>query len=107
MATPTKAGSGPVRPWEAYRRESSGEGQGRLQHKLTQPGWAGELTDDELQLIVNKLQADPALAYWWGFRPQTKRRPIDSVKSVALWGDPEVRAVNVKLARKPRAPDGG
>jgi hypothetical protein len=104
---PTKEGKGhPVRdkPWDAYRRESSGEGQGRLHHKLLQPGWGGTLDDTELQFVLSKLQADPVLSYWWGFRPQTKRRPIDAIKAVALHGNSEVRGDNVKLVRKHGTP---
>jgi hypothetical protein len=89
--------SQPARPWHRYRKEK--------QWRLLEPGFAGELTEPELQYILLRLQTDPALAYWWGFRATTKRRPEGAIRSVALWGSPDVRAVNVRLARKPRIPD--
>ena len=92
------------RPWEAYRSEGSEHGQDRLHHKLLQPGWGGQLSDDELDFILTKLQADPALSYWWGFRPQTKRRPIEAIKTVAMWGSPDIRSENVKLVRPHQGP---
>jgi hypothetical protein len=90
------------RPWDKYRKESRAQGQDRLLWKLLIPGWADQLYDSELEFIQAKLQADPVLSYWWGFRPGTKRRPIEAIKAVAMWGDPEVRSVNVRLARKHR-----
>jgi hypothetical protein len=85
-----------IRPWHRYREEK--------QWKLLQPGWAGTLDDAELQFILTKLQTDPVLAYWWGFRGATKRRPIDAIKAVAMYGNPDVRGDNVKLVRKHGAP---
>jgi hypothetical protein len=80
------------RPWDIYRREGQ---QGRL----LEPGWAGSLDDAELLYIVDRLQADPALAFSWGFRPGTKRRPAEAIRAVAMYGNPDVRGNNIKLAR--------
>jgi hypothetical protein len=85
-----------VKPWHKYRKEKN--------WKLLEPGWAGTLDDDELQFILNKLQADPVLSYWWGFRPQTKRRPIEAIKAVAMRGSPGVRSENVRLVRSHQRP---
>jgi hypothetical protein len=92
------------RPWDKYGKESRGQRQDRLCWKLLEPGWGGELTDDELQFILSRLQSDEALSFWWGFRPRTKRRPLEGIKAVAMWGDPEVRARNVKLVRPHQYP---
>jgi hypothetical protein len=80
------------RPWDAYRREG-------CCWQLLIPGWAGSLDDEELAYILHKLQEDDALSFWWGFRPGTKRRPIEAIKAVAMHGSPEVRGNNIRLAR--------
>jgi hypothetical protein len=80
------------KPWEVYRREGP-------RWRLLEPGWAGSLDDVELAYILHKLQSDDALSFWWGFRPQTKRRPIESIRAIAMHGSSEIRGVNVKLAR--------
>jgi hypothetical protein len=92
------------RPWDAYRSEGSEHGQDRLRYKLLQPGWAGQLSDDEVHFILTKLLFDRVLSYWWGFRPQTKRRPLEAIKAVAAWGSPDVRSENVKLVRPHQHP---
>jgi hypothetical protein len=93
-----------LKPWDKYGKGSRSQGQDRLSWKLLQPGWGGELADDEFQFILSRLQSDEALSFWWGFRPRTKRRPIEGIKAVAMWGDPEVRARNVKLVRPHQYP---
>jgi hypothetical protein len=94
VAAPTKPPA--QKPWTIYRREGQ---RGRL----LEPGWAGILDDAELAYILSKLQADDTLSFWWGFRPGTKRRPVEAIRAVAMHGDPDVRGVNVKLVRR-RAP---
>ena len=95
LSKPSASG-GTEKPWHRYRKDKK--------WKLLQPGWGGQLSDDEVDFILTKLQADPVLSYWWGFRPKTKRRPIEAIKAVAMWGDPEVRSANVKLVRKHAIP---
>jgi hypothetical protein len=84
------------KPWYRYRREPN--------WKLLEPGWGGQLDDSELAFIQAKLNADEALSYWWGFRPKTKRRPVEAIKAVAMRGDPDVRARNMKLVRPHQHP---
>lgn len=78
------------RPWLPYKRESG---------KLLEPGFAGVLEDHELAYIRDKLRNDPALSYWWGFRPGQKSRSEAAIQRVALHGDPDTRKINVQLAR--------
>jgi hypothetical protein len=92
MAKPPKD-----KPWAKYRHEVSG--QGRLRWKLLEPGWAGSLDPDEVSYIQEKLKADPMLAYWWGYRPGQRSRPVSAIEKVAMYGSPEVRSENVKLTR--------
>jgi hypothetical protein len=68
--------------------------------KLYEPGWAGELTDDEVERLQQALMNDTALAYWWGFRPGMKRRAEAAIRRVAMHGSDEVRSVNVQLVRE-------
>jgi hypothetical protein len=74
------------KPWDKYRQS---EPQGRL----LEPGWAGAVDEEELLFIQSKLQSDDALSFWWGFKPRTKRRPVEAIKAVALLGDPDVRTI--------------
>jgi hypothetical protein len=87
------------RPWQKYRDKT-----GKIPWKICQPGWGGELTEEEVQFLLSRLLSDPQLAFWWGFRPQTKRRPVEAIKAVAMWGHPDVRGDNVKLVRKNGTP---
>jgi hypothetical protein len=88
-----------AKPWDRYRKDYSGQGQDRLRFKLLIPGYAGAVDDSELAYIIAKLQSDSSLSRWWGFRPRAKRRPVDAVKLVAMHGDPDNQAHNVRLVR--------
>jgi hypothetical protein len=79
------------KPWTRY--------QGQPNWKLLEPGWAGSLDPDEISHIQEKLRSDPALAYWWGFKPGQRSRSVSAIERVAMYGSPEVRAENVKLTR--------
>ena len=67
--------------------------------RLREPGWAGELNDDELAYIRRELLQDKKLAYRWGFAPSQKTRPAEAIRRVAMHGDPDHRSSNVALAR--------
>jgi hypothetical protein len=86
--------NGQDNPWMVYRKPDGSR------DKLYEPGWAGELDSLELSKLQEALSTDPDLAYWWGWRPGMKRRAVDSIKRVAMYGDPESRAHNVKLVRE-------
>ena len=79
------------RPWRKY--------QGEPDWKDLIPGYAGSLDDDQLARIQEALRRDDALSYWWGFRPGQKTRSAEAIRRIAMSGNPEVRAENVKLAR--------
>ena len=81
------------KPWRSYHKESG---------KLLEPGWAGPLDDGELEYILARLREDDSLSYWWGFRPGQKSRSSAAIQRVALYGDPDTRRINVKLARSRR-----
>lgn len=79
------------RPWHAYRALAN--------WKLLEPGWTGQLDDDELAFVQEKLRNDDALSAWWGFRPGAKRRAVEAIRRVARDGDPDNQTFNRGLAR--------
>jgi hypothetical protein len=81
--------------WHAYRSEPN--------WKLLEPGWAGTLDDDELTFIQVHLKSDDKLSFAWGFRPGQKMRSEAAIRRIAMHGDPNSRATNVKLARTMKA----
>jgi hypothetical protein len=83
------------KPWHQYQREP--------QYRLLEPGFAGNLDEDELVYVQSRLKADDNLSYWWGFRPGQKTRSEAAIRRIAQPGDPDSRAANVKLARTRRA----
>ena len=89
--------SKPGKPWLKYKRDSG---------RLLEPGYGGQLTDEEMLYIRTKLMEDDALAYFWGFKHSMQSRSTSAIQRVAEYGDPEVRSVNVTLARKrqPKTP---
>jgi hypothetical protein len=89
----------PARPWDKYRDAPSVPGSGPLHWKLVQPGWGGTLTEEEVQFIQQNLHCDAALAFAWGFRPGQTTRSEAAIRRVAMFGDPDSRATNIKLAR--------
>jgi hypothetical protein len=81
------------KPWMVYKHKDGSR------DKLFEPGWAGELMPEEIERLQQALHRDPDLSFWWGYRRKAKRRPVDSIKRVALHGSPESRSHNVSLAR--------
>ena len=70
-----------------------------MDERLLEPGWAGDLGDDELAFVKAHLLVDKALARRWGFRPGAKRRPDWAIRAVSMNGDPGNVALNRSLAR--------
>ena len=58
------------------------------QEKLIEPGWAGELTRNELAYIKSQLEKSPSLRRRWGFRPTAKRFSESHIRDVAMNGLP-------------------
>jgi len=53
---------------------------------LIEPGWAGELSLDELTYIKSELKQSPSLKRRWGFRPTAKRFSESHIRDVAMNG---------------------
>jgi hypothetical protein len=78
-------------PWQRYSRDKD--------YLLLEPGFAGVLTDEELEYIRGKLQQDGALRRWWGMKPSWRRVPEEAIRRVAMDGDPEEQSINRRLAQ--------
>ncbi|HZA25503.1 MAG TPA: hypothetical protein VFA32_23385 [Dehalococcoidia bacterium] len=85
------------KPWHKYQGKTGN-------WKLLEPGWAGNLDDDELAFIFKHLEKDTDLRKWWGMKPSWKRIPEEVVKRVAMEGDPDDQALNRGLARPRKQP---
>jgi hypothetical protein len=93
VSTSTKARD-TEKPWMVYKKSD------RSRDKLFEPGWAGELTEEETERLQEALMSDDQLSYWWGWKPGMKRRAVAAIERVAYFGSPESRAHNVKLVRE-------
>ncbi len=56
------------------------------QENLIEPGWAGELSHNELAYIKSELKKSPSLKRRWGFRPTAKRFSEKHIRDVARNG---------------------
>ena len=68
-------------------------------YRLLEPGWAGDLEDDQVAYIRTALHDDPDLAYKWGFKRRTKLFTDDLIRLIAEKGDADHRMVNVQLVK--------
>jgi len=59
---------------------------GFYEKKLLEPGWAGELSPDELAHIRSCLQQSLSLKRRWGFRPSAKRLSESHIRAAARNG---------------------
>ena len=69
------------------------------------PGWAGDLSDEELKELKRILPKDAQLSRTWGFRPSQKTRSEGAINRVAMDGDPDDIAHNRHLARPRKGQD--
>ena len=54
--------------------------------ELLEPGWAGELSPDELAYIKSQLKQSSSLKRHWDFRPSAKRLSENHIRKVARDG---------------------
>ena len=57
--------------------------------RLLEPGWAGDLSPDELAYIKSELRKSATLRRKWGFRPSLKRLSGDRIRAAARNGLPK------------------
>jgi hypothetical protein len=61
----------------------------RLDRKLLKPGWAGQLSDDEIEFIRQELKRSSQLWRSWGYKRSLLRGvsiPATTIRRVALHG---------------------
>jgi hypothetical protein len=73
--------------------------RGNMDYRILEPGWAGELDDEQLAYIRNALHNDSDLAYQWGFRRASKRFSDDMIRRIAARGDATHRMINAHLVK--------
>ena len=56
--------------------------------KLLEPGWAGELNNEEYNYIRENLKANPHLKTRWGFVVGRRKLSEERIRDVALNGTP-------------------
>jgi len=71
----------------------------KLRMRLLEPGWAGELDDDELKYITVHIRDDALLRRLWGFRQNARRLAAAAIRRVAEFGNPDKASDNRKLVR--------
>ena len=86
-----------------WPREQNPELHDLYAESLLEPGWGGELSDEELGYVRRKLQENRMLAPLWGFRPSQTSRSERAIRRLAMWGDPENRNANRSLVRPSRS----
>ena len=68
--------------------------------RILRPGWAGEPEAGELEVLTKRLTRDRRLASRWGFTLPNSKQTDWAILQVAMWGDPDFKALNSALARQ-------
>ena len=76
----------------------------QIDRRILEPGWAGEPEPAELQFLTEKLARDRRFAAKWGFTTYVTQQLDWAILQVAMWGDPEQKALNAALASRPFSP---
>ena len=59
------------------------------QKKLLEPGWAGQLSDSEIEFIQRELKRSPRLWQRWGYKRSMVRGvpiPASTIRRIAIHG---------------------
>ena len=67
--------------------------------RILRPGWAGEPEASELEVLTKRLTRDRRMASRWGYLPNSKQTDW-GILQVAMWGDPNWKALNSALAHQ-------
>ena len=67
--------------------------------RILKPGWAGEPEPGELEVLTKRLTKDRRMASRWGYPPNSKQTDW-GILQVAMWGDPDFKALNSALAHQ-------
>lgn len=61
----------------------------KSQRKLLEPGWAGQLSDSEIEFIQRELKRYPSLWRRWGYKKAMVRGvpiPASTIRRIAIHG---------------------
>lgn len=68
--------------------------------RILRPGWAGEPGPGEMEILTRRLTMDRRLASRWGFTLSNSKQTDWGILQVAMWGDPDWKALNFALAHQ-------
>ena len=68
--------------------------------RILRPGWAGEPEAGELEVLTTRLTRDRRMASRWGFTFPNGKQTDWGILQVAMWGDPNSKALNSALAHQ-------
>ncbi len=72
----------------------------KIDKRILKPGWAGEPEPGEMEVLTKRLTRDRRMASRWGFTLPTIKQTDWGILQVAMWGDPDWKALNYALARQ-------
>ena len=72
----------------------------KFDNRIFKPGWAGEPEPSEMDVLTKRLTRDRRLASRWGFTLPNSKLAEWSILQVAMWGDPDWKALNFGLAHQ-------
>ena len=72
----------------------------KFDKRILKPGWAGEPEPGEMEALTKRLTRDRRLASRWGFTVPDSKQTDWGILQVAMWGDPDWRALNYALAHQ-------
>ena len=73
----------------------------KFDKRILKPGWAGEPEPAELEVLTKRLTRDRRMASRWGFSLPNGKQTDWGILQVAMWGDPDWKALNSALAHQP------
>ncbi len=68
--------------------------------RVLEPGWAGEPESGEMEVLTKRLARDRRLASRWGFTFPNSKQTDWAILQVAMWGNPDWKALNFALFRQ-------
>ena len=72
----------------------------KFDKRILKPGWAGEPEPGEMEVLTKRLIRDRRLASRWGFTLPNSKQTDWAILQVAMWGDPNWKALNFALAHQ-------
>ena len=72
----------------------------KYDNRILSPGGAGEPEPAELEVLTKRLTRDRRMASRWGFTLPHGKQTDWGILQVAMWGDPNFRALNSALAHQ-------